>query len=374
MIYLDHNATTPIDEEVRIAMIESLLIFGNPSSGHAFGLAAKASIEHARRQVAQLVHCGAEEIVFTSGGTEADNLAIIGTALKHAGGHIITSEVEHPAVLNPVLWLRNQGYSVTILPVDSSGRVSAADVGKAVGKNTILITVMHANNETGVLQPVREIGMIAKEHGIPFHTDAAQSAGKIEVDVNDLMVDMLTVVPHKFYGPKGAGALYVRNGVTLMPIMFGAGHERGLRPGTENITGIMGLGKACETAGRHMSARYEHARILRDGLHSLLKERLDVRLNGHETLRLPNTLNISLRGTRAADIVSALRDEVALSAGSACHAGVTTPSAVLKSMGLSDDDDLAALRISTGKENTVSEIESAAEAIIRCAQQASRRR
>jgi cysteine desulfurase len=366
MIYLDHNATTPLDAEVRDAMILSLHVFGNPSSGHSIGAEAKALVDNARQQAARLIRCAPEEIVFTSGGTEADNLAIIGTALRHSGGHIITSAIEHPAVLNPVLWLLHRGYEVTVLPVDPSGMVSPDDVGKAVRKDTILITVMHSNNETGVLQPVGEIGKIAREHGIPFHTDAAQSAGKIAVDVNDLRVDMLTLVPHKFYGPKGIGALYVRSGLPLTPVLFGAGQERGLRPGTENITGIAGLGKACETAAYHMTARFEHTRFLRDMLHSLLGASLDIRLNGHETLRLPNTLNISLQGARAADIVSQLQDEVAFSAGSACHAGVTTPSAVLKSMGLSDEDALSAVRLSTGKDNTAEEIKSAAEAIIRC--------
>ncbi|HAK89323.1 MAG: hypothetical protein A2077_03725 [Nitrospirae bacterium GWC2_46_6] len=366
MIYLDHNATTPIDEEVKNAMADAFSLFGNPSSGHSIGKAAKAAVDNARKQAADLIGADASEIIFTSGGTEADNLAIIGTAHKHQKGHIITSVIEHPAVLNPVSWLETKGFEVSYLPVNIAGTVNPDDVRKAVRKDTILITVMHSNNETGALQPIREIGRIAREYGITFHSDAAQSVGKIEVKASELTVDMLTIVSHKFYGPKGVGALYIRNGVDVMPIMFGAGHERGIRPGTENVIGIAGLGKACETAGHNMSFRYDHAVKLRDKLFSLLRNALDVRLNGHETLRLPNTLNISIRGVIGNDLVEKLKAGVAFSAGSACHSGTCKPSPVLKAMGLSDEDALSAVRLSVGKDNTLDEILSASEMIIAC--------
>ncbi len=366
MIYLDHNATTPIDEEVKNAMLDAFPLFGNPSSGHSIGRAAKAAVDNARKQTADLIGADPSEIIFTSGGTESNNLAIIGTAYKHQKGHIITSVIEHPAVLNPVKWLETKGFEATYLPVDFDGTVNPDDVRKATRKDTILITVMHSNNETGVLQPIREIGMIALEYGITFHSDAAQSVGKMEVKIPDLSVDTLTVVSHKFYGPKGIGALYIRNGIDVLPLMFGAGHERGIRPGTENVIGIAGLGKACEIAGLNMSMRYDHAVKLRDKLFSLLRNALDVRLNGHETLRLPNTLNVSISGVIGNDLVEKLKDSVAFSAGSACHSGTCKPSSVLKAMGLLDEDALSSIRLSVGKDNTPDEIQSASEMIIEC--------
>ncbi|MCL5976564.1 MAG: cysteine desulfurase [Nitrospirae bacterium] len=366
MIYLDHNATTPIDDEVKNVMVDAFSLFGNPSSGHTIGRAAKAVVDNARKQVADLIGADPPEIIFTSGGTESNNLAIIGTAYKHQKGHIITSVIEHPAVLNPVKWLETKGFEAAYLPVDSNGHVSPEDVKKAIRKDTFLITIMHSNNETGVLQPIREIGMIAREYGITFHSDAAQSVGKMEVGIIDLSVDMLTVVSHKFYGPKGVGALYVRNGIELRPIMFGAGHERGIRPGTENVIGIVGIGKACETAGCNMPFRYDHTIKLRDKLFSLLRNELDVKLNGHETLRLPNTLNVSVKGVKGNDLVEKLKDSVAFSAGSACHSGTCKPSSVLKAMGLSDEDALSSIRLSVGKDNTPDEIRTASEMIIAC--------
>lgn len=369
MIYLDHNATTPIDEEVKKSMLDAFALFGNPSSSHGIGRAAKAAIEHARERVANLISCDSSEIVFTSGGTESDNLAIIGTAYRHQKGHIITSAIEHPAVLNPVKWLELKGFEVTYLPVDTSGRISPDDVRSAIRKDTILITIMHSNNETGVLQPVAGIGEIAREHGIIFHSDAAQSVGKMAVNISDLRVDMLTVVAHKFYGPKGAGALYIRQGVDVMPVMFGAGHERGLRPGTENIIGIAGLGKACEIAGRDMTHRYEHAVKLRDMLFERLRKRLDIKLNGHPALRLPNTVNIAIKGIIGEDLVAALNDKVAFSAGSACHAGIRNPSAVLKAMSLTDTDALSSVRLSVGKDNNEDEIRRASDMIIHAVKQ-----
>lgn len=364
MIYLDHNATTPLDEEVKEAMADAFHIFGNPSSGHGIGRSAKAIIENARQKVADLIGASPHEIIFTSCGTEANNLAIIGTAYRHKKGHIITSVIEHPSVLNPVKWLEQNGFSVTCLPVATDGRVSPDDVRKALRNDTILITVMHANNETGVLQPVRDIGRIAREHDVVFHSDAAQSVAKIDLNVKDLVVDMLTIVPHKFYGPKGTGALYLRDGTGLMPVLFGAGHERGMRPGTENVIGICGMGKACETAGRDMFFRRDHSAEMRDAFFGLLKSSLDIRLNGNEVFRLPNTLNISIKGIVGEDLVNALNDRVAFSSGSACHSGLRCASAVLKAMGLTDSDALSAVRLSVGKDNTPAEIEAAAQSII----------
>ncbi|MDI6727395.1 MAG: cysteine desulfurase family protein [Thermodesulfovibrionales bacterium] len=378
MIYLDHNATTPIDEDVKKAMADAFQLFGNPSSSHSIGRAAKGAVDSARKQVADLIACDPSEIIFTSGGTESNNLAIIGTAYKYQKGHIITSVIEHPAVLNPVKWLEMRGFAATYLPVDSEGRVNPDDVKRAIRKDTILITIMHSNNETGVLQPIQEIGMIAREHNITFHSDAAQSVGKMDVKISELMADMLTIVSHKFYGPKGVGALYIKDlgfsggdfkgGTQVhplpMPIMFGAGHERGIRPGTENVIGISGLGKACEIALRDMPFRYERTFKLRDALFSLLESKLAVKLNGHKMLRLPNTLNISIKGIIAEDVVEQLKDEVAFSAGSACHSGIRKPSFVLKAMGLSDEDALSSIRLSTGKDNTIGEIEYASEMII----------
>lgn len=366
MIYLDHNATTPVDEEVKRAMMDAFSLFGNPSSSHSIGKAAKAVVDDARIKVAGLIGSNPSEIIFTSSGTESNNIAIIGTACRHKKGHIITSVIEHPSALNPVKWLEMKGFEATYISVDSEGRVNPDDVRAAIRKDTILITVMHSNNETGVFQPIWEIGMIACEHNIAFHSDAAQSVGKIDVNMSELMVDMLTIVPHKLYGPKGVGALYLKKGFDVSPILFGAGHESGIRPGTENVMGIAGMGKACEIAARDMSLRFIHTMKLRDELFSILKREIDIKLNGHNALRLPNTLNISINGIIGEEVVSELNDKVAISAGSACHAGIRRPSAVLKAMGLSDDDALSALRLSVGKDNSLDEINKAAVEIIRC--------
>jgi cysteine desulfurase len=365
MIYLDHNATTPLDREVQEALRESFALFGNPSSTHHLGREAKAAIEQARQKVARLIGADPSEIIFTSGGTESNNLAIIGTAYLHRKGHLITSAIEHPSVTNPLKWLELRGYTVTYVPVDREGRIDPDDVRKAIQEDTVLISVMHSNNETGVLQPIQEIGTIARERGIPFHADAAQSVGKMHVNVQSLMSDMLTIVSHKFYGPKGIGALYVRSGVRLTPILFGAGHERGMRPGTENIIGIAGLGEACAIALRDMDFRIDHALRLRERLHEMLRSDLECTLNGHRDSRLPNTLNVSIRGVSSEDLITQLRGEIAMSAGSACHAGTRKPSAVLKAMGVADDDALSSVRLSVGKDNTLDEIETAASMIIR---------
>lgn len=349
--------------------------FGNPSSIHPVGKRAKAVIEQARAEVALLLGNSPEEVCFTSGGTESNNLAILGTAGKHPKGHIITSSIEHPSVTAPLKRLEDEGYQVTRLLVSPEGMVSARDVEAALRKDTILITIMHSNNETGVLQPIAEIGRIAKRHKVVFHTDASQSVGKVPVDFAE--ADLLTVASHKFYGPKGVGALVVRQGLEPKPVLLGAQHEHGLRPGTENVPAIAGLGKACELARLHLAQRVEFAQRLGQLLLDELKEKIPgVSLNGHATLRLPNTLSLrlppnvlydksvlsnkSVQYTDAADIALALSGQVAVSAGSACHSGARSPSAVLKAMGLTDREALCSVRISTGKDNTELEIKEAA--------------
>lgn len=365
MIYLDNNASTPVDPEVTEVILSALRTnFGNPSSSHNIGLRAKTSVEEARSLVAKLIGASSEEIFFTSGGTESNNLAIIGAVQKKKKGHIITSAIEHPSVTNPCRYLKDAGFDVTFVPVDSNGMVIVEDIEKAMRTDTILITIMHANNETGVLQPIKEISAIAGERDIPFHTDAAQSIGKIPVKAGEYGVDMMTIVSHKFYGPKGVGALYIRKGLTLGPVMFGAGHEMGLRPGTENVPGIIGLGRACELTNTYISDRLAHTKKLTNMLYKGLKEKIEgIKLNGHETLRLPNTLNICIPRVDSAELLDNIKDRVAASSGSACHSGLRKPSPVLSAMGLSDVDALASIRLSTGKDNTEEEINEAAEII-----------
>jgi cysteine desulfurase len=362
MIYLDYNGTTPVDPEVYDAVFSSLRRdFGNPSSSHLCGRKAREAVEHSRESVADLIGCGPGEIFFTSGGTESNNLAVLGTAMARGKGHIITSSIEHPSVMNPCRHLESLGFRVTYADVDSNGMVSPAAVKGSIRDDTFLITIMHSNNETGVIQPIEEIGAAAKEKGITFHVDAAQSVGKIPLGSAVSFVDLLTVVSHKFYGPKGTGALFVRRGTALKPILFGAGHEQGLRPGTENVAGIVGLGKACQIAMRDIKLRVSHTTRLREMLLGGLKAAIpDIGLNGHETKRLPNTLNLRIPGIASSDLVEMIRDDLAISTGSACHAGKLTPSTVLKQMGLSDEEALSSVRLSTGKDNTEEEIREAA--------------
>lgn len=358
MIYLDHNATTPVDPEVKDTIVEALDAYGNPSSSHRLGMLAHEVVELSRERIANLIGASPDEVFFTSGGTESNNLAILGLSLHQGKGHIISSTIEHPSVKNPLTFLEGMGFDVTYIGTDKNGLVDPEDVKKGIRSDTILVTIMHSNNETGVIQPVSEIAGILKERGIPFHTDAAQSLGKVAVDVNSLGADMLTVVSHKFYGPKGVGAIYLRNGMKYpKPIMYGAGHERGLRPGTENVPGIAGLGKASEIASRDMENRLRHVTGITKLLYGyLLKSIPCIMLNGENAPSLPNTLNISIPGICAIELVDALKETVAISAGAACHSGVSVPSGVLLSMGLSRDNALSAVRISTGKDNTTDDI------------------
>ncbi len=363
MIYLDYNATTPVDPRVEVAVMNALKEFGNPSSSHIYGRKARLIIDGARSSVARLIGARSGEIIFTSGGTESNNLAILGTALRFGKGHIISSSIEHPSVINPLRYLESIGFTVTYLPVNSHGMVEPDELVNAIRKDTILVTIMHANNETGVIQPISEIGKIVQEKGILFHTDAAQSIGKIATSVQELNVSMLTVVSHKFYGPKGIGALYIKHGIDLRPILHGAGHEMGLRPGTENIPGIAGLGKAAEIAASEMPVWKSKLQNLTERLLEGLLSIEGISLNGHRTFRLPNTINISIDGIEGTELVSRLSDRVAISAGAACHAGKKKPSHVLKAMGLSDERALSSVRISTGKDTTQEEISQAMEII-----------
>ncbi|OQX88338.1 selenide, water dikinase SelD [candidate division KSB1 bacterium 4484_87] len=365
-IYLDHNATTPIVDEVADAMIPYLKEnFGNPSSSHYYGMQTKKAIAHARKQVAELLNCLPEEIIFTSGGTESNNYAIRGVAetFQGRGNHIITSQVEHPAVKNVCMYLENKGFSVTYLPVDKFGMVSPEDVEKAIRPGTILITIMHANNEVGTIQPIAEIAKIAKEHDILLHTDAAQSVGKIPTRVDVLGVDLLSVAGHKLYAPKGIGALFIRKGLRLQPLMIGADHESGRRAGTENVLEIVGLGKACEIARRELEEIQRHSRELRDKLWEGLKKEIpDIQLNGHPENRLPNTLNVSIPGIDANTLLDELTD-IAASAGAACHTDVAEPSEVLVAMNLPLDQALGTIRFSVGRLNDESQIDRAIRSV-----------
>jgi cysteine desulfurase len=358
-IYLDYNATSPIAAEVAAA-IEQVLggPFGNPSSGHWAGVPARQAVEKARAQVAALLGCSSDEIVFTSGGSESNNYALKGAFFAHGKRdvHIITTQIEHPAVLNPCHFLERLGASVTYLPVDRFGRVDPEDVRRALTPRTILISVMHANNEVGTLQPIAEIGRIAHEHGVLFHTDAAQSVGKIAAHVGELGVDLLSIAGHKLYAPKGVGALYVRKGVRLEPLIHGAGHESGRRAGTENILLDVALGAACELAQSWVAV--ESIRQLRDLFWELLQVKFgkQVVLNGHPTERLPNTLNVSFVGRVGSEILSGL-DHVAASTGSACHSGSVELSPVLKAMNVSAEAGMGAIRFSLGRATVREEIE-----------------
>ena len=358
-IYLDYNASTPIDPAVAAAMRPFLdEAFGNPASGHWASTPAKAALEQARAQVATLLGCAPDEIVFASGGSEANNLAIKGTffALQNKGEHIITTAVEHPAVLAPCRFLERLGAGVTYLHVDATGRVDPEAVRRAITPRTVLISVMHANNEVGTIQPIEEIGVIAREHGIRFHIDAAQSVGKVPTRVDALGVDLLTIAGHKLYAPKGVGALYVRRGTTLEPLIHGAGHEQGRRAGTESALLAVGLGTACALA--QDLAPMTHVRALRDRFWKALQDRFGDRvvLNGHVEYRLPNTLNVSFVGVAGAEVLASL-DGVAASTGSACHAGRVELSPVLAAMGIPEKIGMGAVRFSLGRQTTDAEID-----------------
>jgi len=367
-IYLDHNATTPVHPEVLEAMLPWLNEhFGNPSSTHVYGRRAHEAVEQAREQVDAILGCQADEVFFTSGGTEANNLAILGSteAAAERRRHVVTSGVEHPATTRPCERLEHNGWEVTRLPVDGDGTVRVDDVRALVRGNTALVSVMLANNETGTLMPIHEISQVAHSRGALVHTDAAQAVGKIPVRVDKLRVDLLSVAGHKLYAPKGVGALFVRRGTPIRPVLLGAGHERGLRPGTENVPYIVGLGKACQIAARDLEEESARVRALRDELWELLSlEVPGIRLNGHPTERLPNTLNVSFPGVSGSVVLGAA-PEVAASTGSACHEGAESPSAVLLAMGLEAATALGAVRLSLGRGTSRSQVLEAARVLVR---------
>ena len=363
MIYLDYNATTPIDKEVAEAMLPYIYgSYGNPSSTHALGLQAKNAVEKARTQVAAFIHCSADEVIFTSGGSESNNAVIKGVAFPYRNKRkrIVTSVIEHPAVLKPCRYLEESGFEVKYVSVDEYGIVDMRALEKAIDDETILVTIMHANNETGTLQPVKEIAEICHRRGVLFHTDASQSLGKVPVDVKDLGVDFLAIAGHKLYAPKGIGALYIKKGIEIEPLIHGAGHESGRRAGTENIIFDVALGKACELAQKALEkdgikalAEYFWRRLREDS-----GER--IKLNGHPEKRLPNTLNVSFLGYDGHDLLSRLED-VAASTGSACHSGLTTISPVLKAMGVTEEAGRDAVRFSLGRYTTKQEIDTVLE-------------
>ena len=368
MRYMDHSATSPVNPEVLEEMLPYFnQSFGNASTLYALGREARTAMENARKQVASLIGAQPEEIYFTSGGTESDNMAIKGVVskLKNKGNHIITSSIEHPAVLETCKYLEKEGYKVTYLPVYEDGIVKVSDVEEAITSETILITVMHANNEIGTIQPVAEIGALAREKGIYFHTDAVQSVGKIPVNVEDMNVDLLSISSHKLYGPKGIGALYIRKGVRIQPLIHGGGHERGMRPGTENIPGIVGLGKACQIAEENLEKNMEYVSSLRDQLiEGVLGKIEQSYLNGHPTKRLPNNANFRFTGIEGESLVLQLDAKgINASTGSACSSKKLEPSHVLMAIGLKEVDAHGSLRISLGTENTPQDIDYTIDAI-----------
>lgn len=372
-IYMDHAATTPMAEEVIEAMRSAFVeIFGNASSLHQPGLEARAALEDARERVAKFIGAESEEVYFTSGGTESDNAAIKGVALGNkdrgdrGGRHIITTSIEHPAVLEPCRYLERQGFEVTYLPVTSEGLVEIETLESAIRDDTILISMMHANNEIGTIQPIAEAGEITKARGIAFHTDAVQTVGKIPAKVDDLGVDLLSISSHKLHGPKGIGALYIREGTDIEPIMHGGGHERGMRPGTENVPGIVGLATAAELAEKSLDEDMVRIAGMRDRLAEFVLERVeDVWVNGSRTKRLPNNLNLGFSYIEGEALLLRLDAEgIAVSTGSACSSKKTVASHVLTAIGLKPEEAHGSLRITLGRENTDEEVDYVAKAIV----------
>jgi cysteine desulfurase len=360
-VYLDHSATTPVRAEVLEAMLPYFSdIFGNASSPHSFGQAARKAIQTARKSVARVLGAGLGEVIFTSGGTESDNLAIKGVAraMQRRGNHIITSSVEHPAVLNCCRDLEKEGFKVTYLPVDGHGQVNKVDVESALRPETILVSIMLANNEVGTLQPVREIGEITRAAGVVLHTDAVQAVGKIAARPGDLNVDLLSVSGHKLDGPKGTGALYIRKGTPFAPLMHGGHHEMGFRPGTENLAGVVGLAKAIELADGERAAFTESVAGLRSNLEKGIRAKIsEMRVNGHATQSLPNILNVSFKKVDGESLLLVLDSKnIAVSTGSACSSGSAGQSHVLTAMGIGDEWAGGSIRFSLGRGNSAKEI------------------
>ncbi|MCD6299310.1 MAG: cysteine desulfurase NifS [Thermoplasmata archaeon] len=356
---MDNAATTRVDDEVVKAMLPYFTgKYGNASSLHSFGTEARDAIEKSREMVASLIGAEREEIIFTAGGTESDNIAIKGTAFREGKGHIITCQIEHPAVMNTCRYLEKKGFDVTYLPVDEYGLVNPGDVEDAIRDDTILITIMHANNEIGTIEPVDEISRIARGRGVVFHTDAVQTVGKIPVDVKKMGVDMLSLSSHKIYGPKGVGALYIKKGTKVEPIIHGGGHERGLRPSTENVPGIVGLGKACEIAGKRMESDVRRLTDMRDRLIKGVLEIEESYLNGHPEKRLPNNAHFRFTAVEGESLLLSLDDKgVAASTGSACSSKELKPSHVLLAIGLNEVQAHGSLRLTLGRKNTREEVD-----------------
>ncbi|MGD9788245.1 MAG: cysteine desulfurase family protein [Sulfuricellaceae bacterium] len=364
-IYLDYNATTPLDPQVVAAMMPYLEgRFGNPSSGHAYGREAKAAVDAARHEVAALVGTAQDEVIFTGSATEANNLALLGTAGNNGERrHLVTSAVEHPSVMEPLRRLQREGWRVDFLPVDGQGQIRTDIALKAIGPQTALVSLMLANNETGVIQPVREIAALAHYHGALMHVDAAQAVGKIPVSMAELGTDLLTLAGHKFYAPKGVGGLVVRRGIQLRPLMYGAGHEHGLRPGTENVPHLVALGMAASLARETLGEETLRLAALRNRLFQRLASEVPgLALNGHAEQRLPNTLNVSFPAVGGAQLLEAA-PEVAASTGAACHAGSHGTSGALAAMGLPNGRLLGAVRLSIGRFTTEGEVDRAAAAL-----------
>ena len=371
-VYLDHNATTPVAPEVLEAMLPWLREeFGNPSSTHPYGRRAAEIVATARHQVADLIGAQAHEIIFTGCATEANNLALLGVAraLGRTRRHLVVSAIEHPAVMAPAMVLREQGWDVTVVPVDGLGRISLEALKQSLRVETALVSVMHANNEVGTVQPIAEIARLTRGRRILLHTDAAQSAGKLPLNVDELGVDLLTLAGHKFYAPKGVGALYVRSGTPIRSVLHGAEQEHGLRPGTENVASIVALGAAAAMAQRSLPAASEHLRAMRDHLQQRLAAAVpNLQLNGHPERRLPNTLHVSFPGASGRALLGEAAEVVAASVGSACHSEHDAVSGVLAAMGFDSARASGAVRLSVGRGTTRDEVERAAEALV-CAWQ-----
>lgn len=369
-IYLDHSATTPVDARVVKAMSEYMLnAFGNPSSIHGFGRIAKEGIENARDQIALLLNCYSSDIYFTSGGTEADNLAMLGYALQNRekGNHIIISDTEHPAVLKSSEELERQGFSITQVKSDRLGMIHPETVESALTDETILVSVLHVNNEVGTINDIGKIGKLLRERNIIFHTDAVQSFGKVPVDVESMSIDMLSLSGHKIYGPKGIGALFIRNGIELRARNFGGQQESGVRSGTENLPGIIGLGQASEICREELATESAHLKSLREELFSLISTDVDdIMLNGHPEKRLPGNLNLSFNGIEGEALLMALDLKgIAVSTGSACSSGSSKPSRVLLNIGLSEQEAQSSIRFTLGRHNTLDEINMTAKIIVK---------
>jgi cysteine desulfurase len=364
-IYLDHNATTPVLPEVVDAMLPWLREhFGNPSSNHVYGLRTREAVASAREQVAGLIGCLSDEIYFTSGGTESNNLAIRGVvAARPERTHIVTSVIEHPATEMPCRFLQEHGHRISRVGVDGSGMIKLDELESSLSEETALVTIMHANSETGTLQPISEISVLAHTHGALMHTDAAQTTGKINYSVDELGVDLLSIVGHKMYAPKGIGALYVRTGTAIEPQSLGGGHEQGLRSGTENVPYIVALGQACEIARKDGEKANKRIARLRDELWNGLNEEVSgLKLNGHPDLRLPNTLNVRFPGV-SGNVLLASAPEIAASTGSACHTDDESASLVIRAMGLTEAEALGSVRLTLGRSTTAADIAIAVEAL-----------